>query len=80
MVQVLNLSVLKNEGTTAVLDITIGEGKNREIRRMCDEAGLRVRRLTRIAEGPLTLGKLPTGRFRQLTEKEIAAVMGEADR
>ena len=80
VVQALNLSVLKNEGTTAVLDITIGEGKNREIRRMCDEAGLRVRRLTRIAEGPLTLGKLPTGRFRQLTEKEIAAVMGEADR
>jgi len=57
-----------------VLDITIHEGRNRQVRKMCAAAGLRVRRLTRISEGPLTLGDLPPGKWRYLTENEIEAV------
>ena len=75
-VQATEINVLKLEEVSAVLDITIGEGRNREIRRMCDTAGLQVNRLTRIKEGPLSLGKLPSGRYRSLTQDEIAAVMG----
>ncbi|MCR5137945.1 MAG: rRNA pseudouridine synthase [Oscillospiraceae bacterium] len=61
----------------AVLEIIIREGRNREIRRMCDEAGLRVLRLIRTAEGPLKLGSLPTGAVRQLERREVMAMMGE---
>lgn len=74
-VQAVSLYVLKREETRAVLDITVGEGRNREIRRMCEAAGLRVTRLVRIAEGELRLGDLPSGRFRPLTEEEIMSVM-----
>ena len=60
-----------------MLDITVGEGRNREIRRMCEMAGLQVLRLVRIAEGPLLLGRLPTGAVRRLTEEEISSLMKE---
>lgn len=59
---------------TAQYRITIHEGRNRQIRRMCQAAGLTVTRLQRIAEGPLTLGSLPKGSWRYLTEQEIAAL------
>lgn len=77
-VQAVEVRALKKTDRYAVLDVTIGEGRNREIRRMCEEAGLRVARLTRIAEGGLLLGDLPSGRFRPLSEEEIASVMGES--
>ena len=54
-----------------VLEITIHEGRNRQIRKMCDAANLRVLRLTRISEGPLTLGDLKPGSWRDLTEDEL---------
>ena len=53
------------------LEITIHEGRNRQIRRMCAAAGLRVLRLTRIAEGPLRLGALRPGEWRDLSEEEM---------
>ncbi len=54
-----------------VLEITIHEGRNRQVRKMCALAGLRVLRLTRIAEGPLQLGALPSGTWRELTKEEL---------
>lgn len=57
-----------------LLEIVIHEGRNRQVRRMCAAAGLRVLRLTRIAEGPLQLGELPPGTWRYLREDEIAAL------
>lgn len=57
-----------------VLEITIHEGRNRQIRKMCAAAGLRVRRLTRIAEGPLRLGDLRPGTWRDLTQAELKAL------
>ena len=53
------------------LEITIHEGRNRQVRRMCALAGLQVQRLIRVAEGPLRLGKLPPGTWRYLSENEI---------
>ena len=76
-VQAVEVRLLKKTERGAVLDVTIGEGRNREIRRMCEEAGLHVARLTRIAEGRLLLGDLPSGRYRPLSAEEIASVMGE---
>jgi len=52
--------------------VTIRHGKKRQVRRMCALAGLEVLRLVRVREGPLTLGELPCGQWRQLTEEELS--------
>ena len=54
-----------------VLSVTIHQGLNRQVRRMCALAGLRVHRLKRVREGSLTLGSLPKGKWRELTEQEL---------
>ena len=59
-----------------VLDVTIHEGRNRQVRRMCAAAGLEVRRLVRVAEGELRLGTLQTGRWRRLTPEETSYIRG----
>lgn len=53
------------------LEMHLYEGRNRQIRRMCEAVGLRVSRLRRVAIGTLTLGDLPVGRWRELTETEV---------
>ena len=53
------------------LSVTIHEGRNRQVRKMCQQAGLRVTRLRRVREGSLSLGDLPGGRWRHLTEEEL---------
>ena len=59
-------------GNKAKILVTIHEGRNRQVRRMCAMAGLTVMRLERISEGKLQLGNLPKGKWRYLTEEEIA--------
>lgn len=54
------------------LEITIHEGRNRQVRRMCAIAGMQVKRLTRVAEGGLELSSLATGKWRYLTPEEIS--------
>lgn len=56
------------------LSIVIHEGKNRQVRRMCAQAGLEVLRLKRVREGGLTLGTLPRGQWRRLTAQEVQAL------
>ena len=63
-------------GGQAVLQVIIHQGKNRQIRRMCAQAGLQVLRLRRVAEDALTLGDLPSGQWRYLTDSEIFALKG----
>ena len=58
----------------AELLVTIHEGRNRQVRRMCAMAGMTVLRLQRIAEGALKLGDLPKGKWRHLTAAEIRAL------
>lgn len=64
--------LIELKGTGAELQITIHEGKNRQIRRMCKACGLGVSRLVRIAEGPVILGDLPLGKWRYMTRDEIS--------
>lgn len=64
--------VLKKTEQGGMLSIVIHEGKNRQVRRMCASVGLHVTRLKRVGEGLLTLGNLPMGKWRPLTEEEIA--------
>jgi 23S rRNA pseudouridine2605 synthase len=68
------VQVLVREPGRTVLRFTIGEGKNRQIRRMCEALGLEVARLRRIAVGPIRLGMLRPGKWRELTAEEVAAV------
>lgn len=60
-----------------LLEITIHEGRNRQVRRMCEIAGMRVTRLKRIREGKLSLGDLPLGKWRYLTPLEVEQLKGE---
>ncbi len=66
----------KRTGDKALLQITIHEGRNRQIRRMCAIAGMEVQRLKRIREGSLSLGQLPLGKWRYLTQEEVKALQG----
>ena len=65
------VETLRAEDETALLRITIHEGRNRQIRRLCERANVTVTRLRRIAEGPLTLGELKPGQWRRLTPEEL---------
>ena len=66
------VKLLWEDGQKAKYLITIHEGRNRQVRRMCSAAGMQVTRLRRIGEGKLRLGDLPKGKWRYLTEEEIA--------
>ena len=70
------VSVVKRGEGGAVLLITIHEGRNRQIRKMCELAGLEVRRLCRVSEGGVALGTLRSGRWRYLTAEEIEKLKG----
>ncbi|MGH2888876.1 MAG: pseudouridine synthase [Solirubrobacteraceae bacterium] len=56
------------------IEMTIHEGRNRQVRRMCEEVGHPVRRLTRVGFGPLKLGELAPGAHRRLSAAEIEAL------
>lgn len=64
----------------ALLSVTIGEGRNRQVRKMCERAGLRVTRLVRVEEGGVQLGSLKTGCWRKLTKDEIRRLLGEEEK
>lgn len=66
------VKLLSASNDAACYEVTIHEGRNRQVRRMCDSAGMTVTRLQRIREGALILGKLPLGKWRYLTEEEKA--------
>lgn len=64
----------KAAGDKALFEIAIHEGRNRQVRRMCQAAGMHCTRLRRIREGSLLLGELPLGKWRYLTEAEVRAL------
>jgi 23S rRNA pseudouridine2605 synthase len=59
-----------------VLEVTIHEGRNRQVRRMCEAVGHRVLALERIAFGRLKLGELASGAYRRISEAELARLRG----
>jgi len=68
------IKILGREQTKTLLEITIKEGRNRQVRRMCDKVGHPVVSLKRIKFGPLDLGNLKPGMYRELTQKEILSL------
>ena len=75
MIRKPQVECVKAQPTNAELLVTIHEGRNRQVRRMCDLAGMKVVRLIRISEGPVCLGDLPCGKWRYLQKEEIAALL-----
>lgn len=69
---IVNLRDYDHERGFTLFDITIHEGRNRQIRRMCDAIGFPVRDLKRIKLGPLQLSDLGRGKFRSLSEQELS--------
>ncbi|MEG0751317.1 MAG: pseudouridine synthase [Oscillospiraceae bacterium] len=69
-----SVRVVASEPNRGVLEMTMTEGKNREIRRMCEVVGLEVIRLKRLSIGPVKLGMLKTGDYRELKKEEIIAL------
>ena len=65
------LRFLASKGDKCNFEIIIHEGRNRQIRRMCEAAGMQVLRLRRIREGAVALGNLPLGKWRHLTREEV---------
>ncbi len=72
------VNVLHQEKGRVVLEIILHEGRNRQIRKMCDALGLEVARLKRTAIGPLRLGMLQPGEWRELTSQEIKQLTAAA--
>lgn len=66
------IQLLRQTPEGGILTITIHEGRNRQVRKMCIQVGLQVRSLKRIAEGGLSLGGLKTGQWRHLTNEEVS--------
>ncbi|MBQ7838316.1 MAG: rRNA pseudouridine synthase [Clostridia bacterium] len=70
--------VISKEEGRAVLEIVLYEGRNRQIRRMCESLNLEVARLRRTAVGPIKLGMLQTGEWRDLTPQEVETLFKAA--
>ncbi len=69
------VNVIDREEGKAVMQIVLYEGRNRQIRRMCEALNLEVARLKRIAIGSVKLGTLPVGKYRDLTEQEVNSLL-----
>lgn len=69
-----SIQLLKEEEDRSMLQMTLHEGRNREIRKMCEAVGLETIRLKRVSVGSLALGRLPLGKYRELTKEEIESL------
>ena len=72
------VNILSQEEGRVVLEFIIHEGRNREIRRMCESQGLEVARLKRTSIGSLKLGMLGQGQYRELSEQEVKKLLRSA--
>ena len=77
-IQPVKVSVTKKEPSQTVLEMTLFEGRNRQIRKMCELCDLKITRLSRVAIGNITLGDLPSGKWRFLTEREVEYLKTES--
>ena len=64
----------KSGNGNTLLRLTLRQGKNRQIRRMCEALGVTILRLVRVAQGPISLGNLKPGQTRELSPAEVAAL------
>ena len=77
MIRAVSVELVEKTGSGGILRITVDEGRNRQIRKMCALCGLEIRLLRRISIGSVTLGLLETGKWRYLTENERNSLTGE---
>lgn len=70
----VQVSVLEEQPLYTLLEMTLLEGRNRQIRKMCDSLGITVMGLRRLAIGDVRLGTLPPGKWRYLTEEEVSSL------
>lgn len=70
----VGVELVSRNDTESIIKFTLSEGKNREIRRICEQVGVFITRLRRTTLGPLQLGNLKTGEFRELTGNELRAL------
>ena len=68
--------MLRDSDKATVLEITVTEGRNRQVRRMLEAVESKVRKLVRTAIGPVRIGSLPIGQHRLLEEQEIKRLLG----
>lgn len=69
-----NVKLKSNRKSSAILEVVLDEGRNREIRRVLARVGHKVQKLQRIAVGPVRLGEMPVGAYRELTREEVTAL------
>jgi 23S rRNA pseudouridine2605 synthase len=74
------VELLKGSGRESLLRVTLTEGRNREVRRLCAAIGHDVTRLRRVQFGAITLGTLPAGHWREVTADELQASLGTSAR
>ena len=67
--------ILRADGKEAIVELTIHEGRNRQVRKMFDAIGYPVIKLRRVAIGNIILGNLPLGKWRHLNPNEVAYLM-----
>lgn len=67
--------IIEKQDNRVVMEIVLYEGRNRQIRKMCESLGLEVARLKRTSMGSLNLGMLPPGKWRELKEDEVHKLM-----
>lgn len=72
------ITVLEQQENRVVLEFILHEGRNREIRKMCESQGLEVARLKRNSIGSLKLGMLKQGQYRELSEQEVKKLLRSA--
>lgn len=73
-----DVNVITEEEGRVVLEFILREGRNRQIRKMCDAVNLEVARLKRISVGPIKLGMLPTGKYRLLSDNDVKKLLRSA--
>ncbi len=75
-----DVNVITEEPSRVVLEFILREGRNRQIRKMCEAVNLQVARLKRISVGSLKLGMLPQGKWRELTDNEVKKLLRSAEK
>ena len=77
--RVASVRIKKRHGKSTELEIVLDEGRNREVRRLLARIGHKVIQLCRVAIGPLRLGEMPAGSYRQLTQREVRQLRDAVD-
>ena len=79
MIEPVKSCIIRSDENSSIIEMTLYEGRNRQIRKMCKAAGIKIRSLKRVSFGCLTLGTLRPGESRPLTHEEIELLIKSAE-